>query len=53
MCSDAPDAMPEAQRNDPAWVYWRARTSLQRTPSESTRAQALQLLQGIAGVRGF
>lgn len=50
---DATEAMPEAQRNDPAWVYWRARALLLRTSSESARAQALQLLQGIAGVRGF
>ena len=46
-------AMPEAQRNDPTWVYWRARALLQRTSTESARAQALQLLESIAGVRGF
>jgi soluble lytic murein transglycosylase len=49
----ATGSMAEAQRNDPAWVYWRARAMLLQTPTEATRAQALQLLQGIAGVRGF
>ncbi len=49
----ATGAMSEAQRSDPAWVYWRARGMLLQTTSESARAQALQLLQSIAGVRGF
>ena len=43
------NAMPEAQRNDPAWVYWRAR-ALQ---TDSTRAQALQLFESISSTRGF
>ena len=43
------NAMPEAQRNDPAWVYWRAR-ALQ---TDNTRAQALQLFESIASTRGF
>ena len=46
-------AMPEPQRNDPTWVYWRARALLQQTQSEGTRAQAQQLLESIASSRGF
>lgn len=46
-------AMGDAQRSDPTWAYWQARALLQQTASESARTQALQLLQGIAGVRGF
>ena len=46
-------SMGEAQRNEPVWVYWRARGLLLHTSSESSRAQALQLLESIAGVRGF
>lgn len=47
------DAMGETQRNDPAWVYWRARALLQSAATESQRNQALQLLRGIASERGF
>jgi soluble lytic murein transglycosylase len=46
-------AMPEALRNEPTWVYWKARALLLQTASESARAQAQQLLASIAGVRGF
>ena len=46
-------AMPEGLRNDPTWVYWKARALLLHTASESARAQAQQLLASIAGVRGF
>ncbi len=46
-------AMPEGQRNDPTWVYWRARAMLQQATFESGRAQAVQLFESIAGVRGF
>jgi soluble lytic murein transglycosylase len=49
----ATGAMSEALRSDPAWVYWRARALLQQPTSDGTRTQALQLLQSIAGVRGF
>ena len=49
----ATGAMGEAQRNDPAWVYWRARGLLLQTNTEGSRAQALQLLESIASVRGF
>ncbi len=47
------DAMGSGQRADPTWIYWRARALLQQAQSESDRAQALQLLESIAGVRGF
>ncbi|MFZ2308268.1 MAG: transglycosylase SLT domain-containing protein [Rhodoferax sp.] len=49
----ATGAMSEGLRSDPAWVYWRARALLQQPTSDGTRTQALQLLQSIAGVRGF
>jgi soluble lytic murein transglycosylase len=47
------EAMPEAARKDAAWVYWHARALLTQASSESARAEALRLLEGIAGVRGF
>jgi len=50
---DSIAAMPDAVRNEPPWTYWRARALLLQTSSESARAQALQLLESIAGVRGF
>ncbi len=50
---EATAAMPDAQRNDPAWVYWRARALLSPGRSETERAQATTLLQSIASVRGF
>ncbi len=46
-------AMGDSQRNDPAWVYWRARALLLQPSSEGLRTQALQLLESIASVRGF
>ena len=45
-------AMSEAQRNDPTWVYWRARALLQAT-SEGARTQAVALMESIASPRGF
>lgn len=50
--ANAIDAMGDAQRNDPTWVYWRARAALQMT-SEAARGQAQQLLESIASPRGF
>ena len=50
---EAIDAMPEALRNDSTWVYWRARALMQQAKTEGSRAEALRLLEGIAGVRGF
>jgi soluble lytic murein transglycosylase len=46
-------AMPEALRSEPCWTYWHARALRLQTSSESAQAQAQQLLQSIAGVRGF
>jgi soluble lytic murein transglycosylase len=45
-------AMGDNQRSDPTWVYWRARGLLQ-VATEGARAQALPLLESIAGPRGF
>ena len=50
---EAIDAMPEAFRSDSTWVYWRARALMQQAKTEGARAEALRLLEGIAGVRGF
>jgi soluble lytic murein transglycosylase len=50
---DAISAMSDMQKADATWTYWRARGLLKQTSSESARTQALQLLEGIAGVRGF
>ncbi|MEO7105141.1 MAG: transglycosylase SLT domain-containing protein [Rhodoferax sp.] len=46
-------AMSDIQRNDPTWVYWRARALLQQKGTEGARTHALQLLEGIANSRGF
>ena len=46
-------AMPEPFRNDPTWVYWRARALLQQTQTEGARGQAQQLFESIASSRGF
>jgi len=46
-------AMPETLRNDSTWVYWHARALLAQASNEAERAEALRLLEGIAGVRGF
>ena len=45
-------AMDDGQRADPTWIYWRAR-ALQKIGSEADRAEATQLLESIASVRGF
>ncbi|MEI8158969.1 MAG: transglycosylase SLT domain-containing protein [Burkholderiales bacterium] len=45
-------AMSDTQRNEPVWVYWRARGLLQ-VATEGARAQSLLLLESIASVRGF
>ena len=49
----AVDAMSEEARQDSTWVYWKARALLAGRPQEAERAQAQQLLQSIAGTRGF
>lgn len=50
---NAIQAMSPDAANDSTWVYWRARALMQPGRDESDRAQARQLLQDIAGVRGF
>ncbi len=45
-------AMSDESRLDPTWIYWRAR-ALQKIGSEADRAEALQLYESIASVRGF
>lgn len=45
--------MDEAQRQDPAWTYWRARALSSNGRSAGERAQATALLEHIASVRGF
>ena len=47
------DAMGAEARQDSTWVYWKARAMLAAKPSEAERAEARQLLAGIAGTRGF
>ncbi len=47
------DAMSEAQRQDPAWVYWRARALLALAGKPDAPAQARQLFESIASTRGF
>ncbi len=47
------DAMGEEARQDSTWVYWKARALQAGKASEADRAQAQQLLQSIAGSRGF
>ena len=42
----------DAQR-DSAWVYWKARALMASRPSDAQRAEAQQLYESIAGVRGF
>ena len=50
---DATAAMDETTRLDPAWIYWRARALMAEARSDTDRAQATTLLEGIASVRGF
>ena len=40
-------------RNDPAWIYWRARAQLARATTDAARAEATRALEGIAGIKGF
>ena len=50
---NATSAMDETTRNDPAWVYWRARALVAAKPSAAQQAESQQLLEGIASPRGF
>ena len=49
----AVDAMTPDTRQDSTWAYWKARALLATKPKESERTEARQLLEGIAGTRGF
>lgn len=49
----AMEAMSAEASGNPTWVYWRARALLQPGRTDAERLQAQQLLQGIAGLRGF
>lgn len=51
--ADAIAAMPEGLRNDPTWVYWRARAQLARASTDVARTEALRPLENIASVKGF
>jgi soluble lytic murein transglycosylase len=46
------DAMSDATRAQPAWVYWKARALLARG-GDQHRADARKLFESIASVRGF
>ena len=48
----AVDAM-EDSKNDPTWIYWKARAQLATSSTDAQRAEALSALKTIAGVRGF
>jgi soluble lytic murein transglycosylase len=45
-------AMSEVTRQDPTWIYWRAR-ALSVQGGDERRAQARTLYESIAGTRGF
>ncbi len=49
------NAMSSEARQDPTWIYWKARALLgaSSTPTAPQRAEALALFQSIASVRGF
>ncbi|WP_439517995.1 transglycosylase SLT domain-containing protein [Hydrogenophaga sp.] len=52
---DAVAAMSESQRNDPTWVYWKARAvqGLKLPDPQAAAAQAQALYESIAAPRGF
>lgn len=50
---EAISGMDEAQRNETVWVYWKGRALMLAAKSEAERAQAVQMFERIAGVRGF
>jgi soluble lytic murein transglycosylase len=49
----ATEAMRPETRNDPAWIYWRARALLASGQSDALRQEGHNLLRQIASVRGF
>jgi len=46
-------AMSDEARQEPAWVYWKARALLAVGRGEGQRAEAQRLLEAIASPRGF
>lgn len=48
----AVDAMEES-KNDPTWIYWKARAQLATGTNETQRAEANASLKNIASVKGF
>jgi len=50
---DATAAMDDTLRQQPAWVYWRARALMSDSQAAAARTQATALLESIASVRGF
>lgn len=49
----ATEALSADSRNDPAWVYWRARALSATATSDGQKQDAQQLLRAIASVKGF
>src|SRR5512133_1179768 len=49
----ATSAMSESQRQDAAWVYWRARALLKLAKTQADRVEPQRMLQSVAGVQGF
>ncbi len=47
------EAMTPDGASEAVWVYWRARAMLSLPSTDAEQAQARQLLQRVAGVRGF
>ena len=45
--------MPTNLRDEPAWIYWRARADLVRPATPAIRERALQSLRDLAGITGF
>ena len=55
--TQAIDAMSGSEQRDPAWVFWKARAlravSVDSQQGEAMRAQAVEMLRGIAGQMNF
>ena len=49
----ATSAMSDEARQDPTWVYWRARAQMRMARTEADSTEATAALQGIASMRGF
>jgi len=51
--ASAVNAMSEDARQDPTWVYWKARALQAQVKSDLDRVEPNRLFQSIASVRGF